>query len=563
MKTTIKTVICATMVACSLSSCSDYLELLPMDQVVLENYWTEKADVTSVLYGCYESLGSKDVLNRIGVWGELRSDNVTQGRGNTPNEIRELLEENLIPTNIYCNWASLYGVINRCNTVCYYAPQVQKIDPNYSLTDMKANIAEATAIRALCYFTLARTFRDVPYTTQPSIDDDQEYVLPAMPFDQLLDSLIVDLEGVKNDAVRRYGKEEARNSVSPIYVPDQNAGRITRWAVCALLADICLWKGDWDKCIDNCNEVLAYKRQVYDELSQEEQLKTIEFFEGIPMIVESTAKGTPVGGAYNQNFGDGNSYESIFELNYLSTSGTPKNEYVASFYGNASNNGYLKSSDFIKDEIGTSSNPIFKTYYDCRAYESMNVNDEYSIAKYVIADVSFTQSQTTLPKPTYVYRGADNAHWSFYRLTDIMLMKAEALIERDNTSFSNAFRLITAVNKRALHCTENEKKADTLIFSPTASKAEMEDLLLLERQREFMFEGKRWFDLVRTARRDGNTSRITPLITRKYKSKRNIVKVKMADPNYIYFPYLRGELKVNPLLHQNPAYSNTEDSEMK
>jgi hypothetical protein len=37
----------------------------------------------------------------------------------------------------------------------------------------------------------------------------------------------------------------------------------------------------------------------------------------------------------------------------------------------------------------------------------------------------------------------------------------------------------------------------------------------------------------------------------------------MADPNYIYFPYLRSELKVNPLLQQNPAYSNTEDSEMK
>ena len=31
------------------------------------------------------------------------------------------------------------------------------------------------------------------------------------------------------------------------------------------------------------------------------------------------------------------------------------------------------------------------------------------------------------------------------------------------------------------------------------------DLVFDERRREFLFEGKRWFDLVRHTRRDGNT----------------------------------------------------------
>ena len=86
--------------------------------------------------------------------------------------------------------------------------------------------------------------------------------------------------------------------------------------------------------------------------------------------------------------------------------------------------------------------------------------------------------------------------------------------------------------------------------------------MLEERQREFLFEGKRWFDLVRTARRDGDNSRLVNLCTRKYLENVNAIKIKLADPNIIYFPYAKSELKVNPLLRQNPAFTNGEDSEL-
>ena len=54
-----------------LSSCSDFLDILPMNSTVLENYWKEKADVTGAVNGCYEALASEDVVTRMGVWGEL------------------------------------------------------------------------------------------------------------------------------------------------------------------------------------------------------------------------------------------------------------------------------------------------------------------------------------------------------------------------------------------------------------------------------------------------------------------------------------------------------------
>ena len=41
-----------------------------------------------------------------------------------------------------------------------------------------------------------------------------------------------------------------------------------------------------------------------------------------------------------------------------------------------------------------------------------------------------------------------------------------------------------------------------------------------------------------------------------------MIKIKLSDPNYIYYPYAKKELKVNPLLKQNPAFNKGEDSQL-
>jgi hypothetical protein len=157
-----------------MTSCNDFLDVLPMNEVVLENYWTKKSDVTSALMGCYESLQAGESVTRMGLWGEVRSDNILKGNTSS-QDLEQMLKENILPTNSYCNWTAFYQTINRCNVMIHYAPQVQAIDPNYALSEMKSNIAEATFIRSLCYFYLIRTFRDVPFTRKPSIDDTEEY----------------------------------------------------------------------------------------------------------------------------------------------------------------------------------------------------------------------------------------------------------------------------------------------------------------------------------------------------------------------------------------------------
>lgn len=543
----------------TLTCCSDFLDILPMNDVVLENFWTEKADVTSVMNSCYEALENGDAMNRMAVWGELRSDNLRAG-ANVPNSINDILKENLLPSNEYCNWSKIYECINRCNIVCHYAPIVQQTDPNYTYDEMLANVAEATTLRSLAYFYLIRTFRDVPFTKEPSIDDAQQYILPAMPFEQVLDSLIADLESVKGDAVRRYFVNESPNAY-------QNSCKITRWAVYALLADLYLWKGNWDKSIECCDMVINYKKQQYEELLElEGNGGDIALIDSIPMILEKPSGTTLCGNTYTKIFGRGNSFESIFEL-YFSSTQTQQNKWVSDFYGSSIQTlGRLSCPDFIAKDVAQGTNSVFKRT-DGRVYESVQHSaSSYIITKYVRTNVSYSTQNVTSERDLSLSssrRSSNDANWIFYRLSDMLLIKAEALIERGGAGdFDAAFALIDIVNKRANDAVGGQRASTLRKSDYIDTKGSMEQLLLAERQREFLFEGKRWFDLVRFARRDGNNSRLVELASRKYLDNVNAIKIKLADPNIIYFPYAKSELKVNPLLVQNPAFTTGEDSEL-
>lgn len=564
---TFKHIVCSLFIATALTGCEDFFDTLPMNEVVLENFWTDKNDVTSVVNSCYESLESEDCLVRMGVWGELRSDNL-KGGSNPSDEINQILKENILPSNSMCNWKVFYQTINRCNTVCHYAPQVQAIDPNYTESEMRANIAEVSALRALCYFYLIRTFRDVPYTTQPSIDDAQNYVLPATPFNDVLDSLITDLESIKNDAVRRYYLDDSPNAY-------QNSSRITRVAIWAILADLYLWRGDWDNCIKYCDLVLDFKRQQYEDMLDRDGLvPDIELFGDIPMILEKPSGNTVYGHSYNEIFGDGNSFESLFEL-YFESNQRQLNTWVGKYYGGNNNNtiGHLGAPDFLRQDVAIGTNTLFKKI-DGRAYASIAMeNQSYYPRKFYYEYVTFnTQSVTAESSLAFSgsSRSREDANFIFYRLSDAILMKAEALIQRGTidtsgvaVDYQRAFHLINTVNKRAIDASPISSRVDTLKMADyVTSKVAMEDLLMEERHREFLFEGKRWFDLIRMARRDGNNIRLSTLATRKYIENVNAIKIKLANPDRIYFPYAKSELKVNPLLKQNPAYSNTEDSEL-
>ena len=553
------------------ASCSDFLDVLPLNDVVLENYWTKKSDVTSVLMGCYESLQSSDCVTRMGLWGEVRSDNIKIGVSST-QDLEQLVKENILPSNSFCDWTVFYQTINRCNILIHYAPEVQELDPNYALSEMKANVAEATFIRSLCYFYLIRTFRDVPFTREPSIDDTKEYRVPAEKFDVVLNNLISDMEAVKDDAQLYFRKPDPDKAMDA--AERDNTARVTRPAMYALLADLYLWKGDWQKCVDCCDYVISFKQDEFDKLLKRRLQNDVYLFNDIPLLMEKVENTS--GNAYYEIFGKGNSFESIFELTFDETLNKEvKNYYVGSNYannsGNRLSNGRLAPYDEFYGDLPTKSTDLFNAN-DCRAYESIYQagTTQYYIAKYAAARVIIDNTRANW-RPDYSWRssGTDNAgaynyaHWIVYRLTDVMLMKAEALIELGTEQFEDAFTLINAVSKRAVNSFA-PGTGEVLVFDDFKdSKESMETLVLDERHRELMFEGKRWYDLVRQARRLGSTKELAKTVTKKQITNISGIQIRLANPDALYLPYYRNELKVNPYLEQNPAYNTGDDSDLE
>ncbi len=561
------------------SSCGDFLEIEPRNEIVLEKFWNEKADVDNIVTGCYSALQSDACIRRMMIWGEVRSDNIAAGT-NTSNDanLLNILNENITAKNNYTEWVSFYNVINRCNTVIKYAPEVAEIDPGYTQSELQATIAEMVALRSLSYFYLIRSFRDVPFTREAYIDDDQRMDLPATTFENVLDSLIDDLESVKAQAVKRYP------TTTPIY----QTGRITQDAIYAMLSEMYLWKQDYDRCIEYADLVIESKKKLAKEFQDSRQMTSSSDDEnfsrtnGYPLLNNFTTNNR-FGEAFGYLFADEYRYaqqEIIFQLVFSdnpSINNMPANAAVNEFYGNDNVAvGLLAPSDYVLEDIAKSSG---RTIYedknkklDARLYFNCNSGNT-SIAKYVYRDLTInTGSNAQNPAVEYTRKWDVNdngSNWIIYRLSDIMLLKAEAITQklRDGSDedinkfnepyLAQIFSLVNAVNKRSV-C--QNVLADTLVAGDYMTKSQMEDLVMRERQRELMFEGKRWYDLVRRARREGRTTILSQAAMQKVTSGGSLIANKLAKMDAMYWPYYYTELKVNKNLVQNPAFSSGENS---
>jgi len=602
----------ATLSCLALVSCD--VEVLPLNQIIAQNYWTSKKDVESVVFSCYTGLQSGDVVNSMVVWGEVRSDNIKEGQqiSRASKDLQYLLNGSILETNSFCSYSAFYKLINRCNTVELYAPVIQERDPNYTESDLRQNLAEVKAIRALSYFYLIRTFGDVPFTFVASIDDDQNYDLGATKQELILDTLIMDLEPYAVYAPKRYVAEI------------ENSARISRNAIYALLADMYLWRAsnaavdpatrnaDYLKCIEYCDKIISakideYKEDRYGNLKPQIS-RDIYAKYGFPLLEEWT-ESDPTSGqgtlakAYNKIFGgDGNSFESIFELNYEDEKNrygsSAENSIIGNLYGdrNSSESGaQLAANDDLlpqKPSANYESSGLFSSF-DFRSQTSFkwHESDPYTIQKYVLGTarvkVGASSNAWLGDQLDNSPRQEKDANWIIYRLTDIMLMKAEAEVQvagylDDNATpvtptpaphrvspvnnvyttakeyYDDVFNIVLAIYERSAPQATAAAKPQRSNF-PT--KKSFDELVEHERRRELMFEGKRYYDLVRRARRDGNTTYVSGLLSSKFTSNSQAMRIKMAMIEFLYMPFSENELKRNKLLKQNPAYDKEKKNE--
>lgn len=518
----IKVVFLALLLGLGMNSCEDWLTLFPDGELILEDYWKEGAHVEQVVASCYRSLIEEACIERMLVWGEVRSDNVVAGM-DVKNELLDILNVNILTTNSYANWSSFYSVINFCNTVLFYAPEVVDIDNTYSINQLNAHRAEALSIRALCYFYLVRAFRDVPYVTHPSVDGADDFAMAKTEGHVILDSMINDLIEAKTYALNNYGASNINH----------NKGRFTRQSIRALLADIYLWQGRYQECVNICRE---FHRE-NDLLPLASQLRLID-----------------ADFMYSEVFNRGNSSESILELQF--SDDAIKNSALNKLYGGGSgaSSGQLSAPLAPLDfSYGSLSSPYSTTDIRGLCFIRGYTQGNYLPVNKYIGSAPMQYGNTI----SYSIRSATN-NFILYRLSDIYLMEAEALNELSEANLQQALSLVNKTYMRS-----NPSLRDSLSITNYSDVETMRDLILLERQREFMFEGKRWFDLVRMVNKGEPIFKLTTLVRRKFSMEAGaeiLAVSKMSKIDALYFPILQDEILTNEKLVQNPFYQLEETS---
>jgi hypothetical protein len=492
-----------TLLLISQPSCKKWLDLKPLDGIVREEFWQTKEQVDAAVTGIYASL----LMNTTGggqfttpaptelffMWGEARTDMVTPGFRANDFEY-DLVNLNIQPTNIYSNWRYIYQTINYCNTVIELAPGVLAKDNTFTQDHLNRSLGEAYTIRALMYFYLARTFRDVPLKLDATISDEDIQPIPKSTSDVVLAQVVEDLKKAEPSLPQTYGNINV------------DKGRVTRYTANAILADVYLWMEKYTECVAECDK-----------------------------IINSNRFGL-VGGnnnLFNELYFEGNSSESIFELQFDAQKTNP---FYFMHLGSTRRWGaapHLMDQVYGVDIVNTP--PLS----DRRGEGTSLRATDLTIWKYIGANGTSTAIRT--PDQSY-------AHWIFYRYADVLLMKAEAINQLDQPLAAS--RLVKVIRERAQAFDFNGTMDST-------SKSSMESYILEERQREFAFEGKRWYDVLRNAKRNNYQNRVYLLNMAGLSvapDRQQAAFAKLQDNNSHYMPIYLYELQTNKLLVQNPFY---------
>ena len=576
MITKVKYIISVICVMCGFSACVDTV-ILPDNKTVDDDFWQKKSEVDAVVSTAYAQLRDESAIRNMIVWGDFRSDELLLTTAlPTGAAYRTALQQiyslNIETENAFTSWYPFYSAINYCNLVLQKAEGVIAVDPDYTRGDYEANKAQMLALRAYCYFYLTKVFHDIPVTPGAYLNSSADLNAPQATPDSVLTMCIQDLEEALKNAIP-----------GNTYGDWRDKGYLNKDGINAVLADIYLWRAsvnrdasDYQKCVDYCDEVIKAKKQAYEEGGQhrrwgEENVKQDYYLSDYDDM-------------YDDLFGQNgqNADESIFELQFRNSNATNKGLDQMFFrYNNASANsyGYFKAAPVFgtvkSDGTGVWNNSVDQRLYEYLYDATSTSVEQFGVRKFVATTSAGTNNTADTKRDT---RSNMLQNWILYRLTDVMLMKAEALVQLyelggkadGDTRNEDAFNICKFINERAL--SDANKSSYALKYSTYKDK--MESLVLAERARELCFEGKRWFDLMRynyrhmTTKADltkklsdddyavvTNSSEFYELALRKY-AVPSAMKAKMRDERYLYMPINQDEVELNSSLKQNPVYKS-------
>jgi hypothetical protein len=501
-------------------SCKKILTVPPQGKLTFEQFWKSRDQAIAAIAGIYSNAGStrwdfstNGNLNAADMspveayvyWGEMRGELLASAPGKLAAD--QITKENIdnfltAPSDVTTKYTDFYRVINESNQAIKYIPGIVDLDPSLSKTEANQLVGEAYFLRAFAYFWLVRTFKEVPVILEASENDSQNYTIKKSSAKDIYAQIVKDLTIAKGTLPEWYSNTQYPRC------------RATKYTALTVLSDVELWmtatvtgsnnNALYDNVISNCDSIINSGRY---------------------LLVPGTAFGSI--------FSAGNTSESIFE--------TYSNSLVNGQTNNLNN---WFSNYFVVPGVADN---LF----------SASIVADYRSALPPVGPVpqsgpvvSFNATTRVIPK---FIISTNDARWEFYRLPDVLFMKAEALAHRypdDIGQLQLACDLVNQVRARAYGIAAYPKITPSSTF-------DMDNALLDERGREFIGEGKRWFDLVRFASRDNFAHKdfLTQRVISSFSSVQQlIVTPRISNPDSWYLPLNSDALNSNPKLVQNPYY---------
>ena len=411
----------------------------------------------SSVNGLYALL--QDVMDAYIVNGELKGDMLITTE-NASKDLQEIYQMEFTLDNPYFNILPFYTVISNANDVIMHLEK--EVEKGTSYEEELLNMhAEAIIVRSWVYFYLLRNYTNVPflredYTASGSVGSIEEW-LGSNSSILSLEDIINDTEGVIGDLIPGYYSKAEYFNIASAY---------------AFLGEMYLWKDDYSSAVDallvSAHSAANYRFILDSDL---ENTKWPNIFKGDESATdEIMTKIIFSKGEKQQN-------ELLEFFSGISTTGkqlSPVIESMDALQGTNRYNGTFKNTDEVGKYTRSLDNPF------------------------------------TSDMPVILYRAAD-----------VHLMLAEAYNRMGNINLAldlvnnGSDSLFTAFSKGV----RGRLKLSPINVSGSDlqdSILDLENKILAERSMELAFEGKRWYDLTRIARRRADNEFIPLMMKKKY-----------------------------------------------
>ncbi len=490
-------ILACAMLSLPFAACDDFLQRDPISDITEDmmnngeqgDKYTSGSQIESLLKSAYNDFGSEFFQLDLYIYSDGQSDNAYAGEDKA--QTRQIDEYTMDANNGTAarDWKYLYAQIAKANEVIEWAPKVA--DPSFNENRRKEVVAEASFIRAWCYFYLVRIFGDVPLslTSIPEISSENiETVYPLLypnrePAEKVYEQIFKDLETALG--TKEYSDDK--------FVACQPL-------VHALTAEVYATYGAPDKV-------------QWDKVQYHASLVTKDTRYGLIDEFDELFAPREDGSALMHE----NGKESLFEIPYVSWE-TLGNWAYQMFFG----------TDWKK--FNTPSTDLVRAFNQAGDTKRLNASIRYE-------DVSAYWTDPYWPTSRYPFcwkiRLNEKGNITLLRLAAVILLHAEAENELDNLDESK--RLLKRVRDRA---GLGEVKAD--------NKEQMREAIALERRLELCFEGYRWFDLKRTGKAIQTMNRCS--------DHQNTYAKSSLTEEKLLWPIPQSERDNNDQLTQNPGY---------